>query len=184
VTVLEHDWYPAALPDNVTVGRGSWLWSSYAFIHYRSRRPRGVSIGDHTGVYETTFFGLGPRGEVQIGDYCTVVGVTFCTNHRVTIGDHSLVSKPVTIADTFAATPLLNVPEDDAADDPATSVAIGSNVWIGAGVVLLSGADIGDGAIIGAATVVDRAVPPYAIVAGNPMRIVGWARPTGEEPAP
>lgn len=181
--VLEHDWYPAALPSNMTVGDGSWVWSSYGFIHYRSRRPLGVRIGDHTGVYETTFFGLGPSGEVRIGDYCTVVGVTFCTNHRVQIGNHSFLSKPITIADSFAAVPLLDLPADavDADADVATAVSIGDNVWIGAGVVLLPGAHVGDGAIVGAATVVDREVPAYAVVAGNPMRVVGWARPANEQ---
>ena len=180
---LEHDWYPAALPANVTVGQGSWLWSSYAFIHYRSRRPVGVSVGDHTGVYETTFFGLGPRGEVHIGDYCTVVGATFCTNNRVDIGNHSFVSKPVTFADTYAAVPLLDVPDESVPDDLETPTvfSVGENVWIGAGVVLLPGARIGEGAIVGAATVVDCEVPPYAVVAGNPLRVIGSAGPSSRE---
>jgi acetyltransferase-like isoleucine patch superfamily enzyme len=42
--------------------------------------------------------------------------------------------------------------------------------------VLLSGVRIGEGAIVGAAVVVDFEVPPFAIVAGNPLRIVGWAK--------
>lgn len=181
--VLEHDWYPAPVPGNVTIGDGSWLWSSYAFAHYRSCRPVGVAIGAHTGVYETTFFGLGPRGEVRIGDYCTIVGLTLCTNGRVVIGDHTFVSKPVTIADHEAAVPLLDLPDDGSDGDPPTVVAIGENVWVGAHVVLLPGARLGEGAIVGAATVVDGDVPPHAVVAGNPMRVVGWARPShGGEP--
>jgi acetyltransferase-like isoleucine patch superfamily enzyme len=47
--------------------------------------------------------------------------------------------------------------------------------------VLLPGARLGDGVIVGAGAVVDFEVPPYAVVAGNPARIVSWARPT---PAP
>jgi acetyltransferase-like isoleucine patch superfamily enzyme len=35
---------------------------------------------------------------------------------------------------------------------------------------------IGEGAVIGTATFVDFDVPPFAIVAGNPSRVVGWAR--------
>jgi acetyltransferase-like isoleucine patch superfamily enzyme len=173
--VLEHDWYPAQVPANVTMGEGSWLWSAYAFVHYRSARPRGVEIGAHSGVYETTFFGLGPQGEVAIGDYCTIVGVTFCTNRRVEIADHVFVSKPVTIADSFAAVPMLDLPTTGAV--PEVAVTIGENAWIGAGVVLLPGAAVGHGAVVGAATVVDQEVPPFAIVAGNPMRVVGFARP-------
>ncbi len=54
------------------------------------------------------------------------------------------------------------------------NVAIGNDVWIGECVTILSGVTIGDGAIIGACSVVTKAVPPYAIVAGNPARIVGY----------
>ena len=54
---------------------------------------------------------------------------------------------------------------------------IGSDVWIGARAVVLGGADVGNGAVIGAAAVVDGEVPAYAVAAGNPARIVGWARP-------
>ena len=52
------------------------------------------------------------------------------------------------------------------------SVNIGSDVWIGAGATILSGVSIGPGAVIGARAVVTRDVPPYAIVAGNPARVV------------
>ena len=61
--------------------------------------------------------------------------------------------------------------------EPELSISIGSNSWIGARAILLAGARIGEGAIVGAAAVVDFSVPPYAIVAGNPARIVGWAEP-------
>ena len=41
--------------------------------------------------------------------------------------------------------------------------------------MLTSGARLGAGAVVGAAAVVDFEVPPYAVVAGNPARIVGYA---------
>lgn len=49
---------------------------------------------------------------------------------------------------------------------------IGNDVWIGREATILPGIVIGDGAIIGARAVVTHPVPPYAIVAGNPARIV------------
>jgi acetyltransferase-like isoleucine patch superfamily enzyme len=53
-------------------------------------------------------------------------------------------------------------------------VMIGDDVWIGYQVTILSGVRIGDGAVIGTGSVVARDVPPYAIVAGNPARIVRY----------
>lgn len=51
-------------------------------------------------------------------------------------------------------------------------VVIGSDVWIGAEAMILSGVNIGNGAVIGARSVISRDVPSYAIVAGNPARVV------------
>lgn len=51
-------------------------------------------------------------------------------------------------------------------------VRIGNDVWIGAEAVITSGVTVGDGAVIGMRAVVTRDVPPYAIVAGNPARII------------
>lgn len=51
---------------------------------------------------------------------------------------------------------------------------IGNDVWIGANSVVLKGVQVGDGAIIGAGSVVTKDVPDYAIVAGNPAKLVKY----------
>lgn len=51
---------------------------------------------------------------------------------------------------------------------------IGNDVWIGVSVNILSGVQVGDGAIIGAHSTVAKDVPPYAIVVGNPARVVKY----------
>lgn len=51
-------------------------------------------------------------------------------------------------------------------------ILIGNDVWIGYGCLIKNGVTIGDGAIIGAGAVVVKDVPAYAVVAGNPARVV------------
>ncbi|MBM3878487.1 MAG: acyltransferase [Verrucomicrobia bacterium] len=173
---LEHDWFPRPLPANVTIGERSWWYSSFACLHYRSRKPHGVRVGRDSGIYHGTFFELGPDGEVEIGDYCTLVGAIICTNSRVVIRDYTFIAHEVIIADRFAAQPLAEPGGPVPVGGGPSEIVIGENAWIGARAILLSGATIGEGAIVGAAAFVDFPVPPYAVVAGNPGRLVGRTR--------
>lgn len=51
-------------------------------------------------------------------------------------------------------------------------IVVGNDVWIGRSCSLMSGVQIGDGACIAANSVVTKSVPPYAIVGGNPARVL------------
>lgn len=55
---------------------------------------------------------------------------------------------------------------------PAGDTVIGHDVWIGAEAMIMPGVTIGDGAMIGSRAVVTKDVEPYAIVAGNPARVI------------
>jgi maltose O-acetyltransferase len=55
---------------------------------------------------------------------------------------------------------------------PEKTVVIGDDVWIGSRALLLAGANIGRGAIIGAGAVVAKDVPEWAVVVGNPARVI------------
>ena len=172
---LSHDWFPQALPANVVIGERSWCYSSFSCLHYASTQPCGVRVGHDTGIYNGTFFELGPAGTVEIGNYATLVGVIISTNARVVIGDYAFLAHEVVLADSFAATPHSADSTGNANRKPS-GIFVGNGSWVGARAVLLAGSVIGDGAIVGAAAVVDFEVPPFAIVAGNPAHIVGWAR--------
>ncbi len=49
---------------------------------------------------------------------------------------------------------------------------VGNDVWIGRGATVMPGVRVGDGAVIGAGAVVARDVPDYAVMVGNPARVV------------
>ncbi len=55
-------------------------------------------------------------------------------------------------------------------------VVIEDDVWLAANVFVVPGVTIGQGAIISACTVVNKSVPAYSIVTGNPGRVVGWRK--------
>ncbi len=54
------------------------------------------------------------------------------------------------------------------------SIIVEDDVWIGMDSLILSNVRIGKGAVVGAGSVVSKDVPPYAIVAGNPARVVRY----------
>ncbi len=53
-------------------------------------------------------------------------------------------------------------------------INIGNDVWLGFNTTILSGVTIGDGAVIGANSLVTKDIPPYAIAAGQPARVITY----------
>ena len=64
--------------------------------------------------------------------------------------------------------------ELDINKDEDRDIVVEEDVWIGARVTLLRGVTIGRGCIIGAGSVVRGSVPAYAIVTGNPAKVIGF----------
>ena len=59
-------------------------------------------------------------------------------------------------------------------------IVVGDDVWIGADAIICSGVTIGQGAIVAAGAIITKDVEPYAIVGGNPAKVVAseknWTR--------
>lgn len=90
----------------------------------------------------------------------------------VNIGCNVMMGPEVIVLSTTHKTDCLEKPMCTQGSGEECRVTINDDVWIGARVIILPGVTIGHGAILGAGAVVTKDVPPYAVVAGNPARIV------------
>ncbi|KAB0483012.1 hypothetical protein F7Q91_01545 [Vibrio chagasii] len=105
----------------------------------------------------------------KIGSFCSI-------SWNVTIGganhDYSRITQHSFLYDDSSK---LRPDDSKVVYDRFTKpLSIGSDVWIAAGSVVTRGVCIGDGAVVGANSVVTKDVPPYAIVAGNPAKIIKY----------
>ncbi|MFQ1702701.1 CatB-related O-acetyltransferase [Loktanella agnita] len=103
--------------------------------------------------------------KLVIGKFCQIAdGVQFITasaNHR---------------HDGFSSFPFMvftgRGPDSPSMPAPGPDTVVGNDVWIGQGARIMPGADIGNGAIIAAGSVVTGVVPAYAIMGGNPAKVI------------
>lgn len=105
--------------------------------------------------------------DASIGRYCSI-------GHQCEIGPTQhptnwLTTASVPFSNTFMQKGYHRTGPPFELTEPVT---IGNDVWIGANACIMGGVTIGDGAIVGFGTIVTKDVPPYAVVAGNPARIV------------
>lgn len=61
--------------------------------------------------------------------------------------------------------------------DEFKTINIGNDVWIGTRAIIMGGVNIGNGTVVGAGAIVTHDVPPYAIVAGVPAKIIRYRFP-------
>lgn len=106
---------------------------------------------------------------------------------HATIGRYTSVGEQVVLGpsqhniSTFTTSPFLNqnvfnlpgMQSDPSSTDQAR-ITIGNDVWIGTRACVMDGITVGDGAVIGYGSVVTKDVPPYAVVAGSPARIIRY----------
>jgi virginiamycin A acetyltransferase len=123
-------------------------------------------------------FGASFTGSIKIG-YGTTIGPFNFLVGPITIGNYCQLGPAVGIYGkdhpTTHATSYFNQTLFDGRLKKhaiAQDVLIGDGVWIGHGAVVLKGVRIGRGAVIGAGAVVTSEVQDYAIVAGNPARVL------------
>ena len=103
-------------------------------------------------------------------------GIGICANisGETHIGDNVMMGPHCTIYIRNHAFDRLDIPMCEQGFQSEKPIVIGNDVWIGGHVIILPGVQIGNGAIVGAGAVVTKNVPDYAIVGGNPARIIRY----------
>jgi acetyltransferase-like isoleucine patch superfamily enzyme len=99
-----------------------------------------------------------PGERIVIGSYCSIGDQVLITTgglHRVDVAS----TFPFRVIETYRST---------------ANTTIGSDVWIGTRAMVRGGVTIGHGAVVGAGAVVFENVPPFAVVAGNPARLIRY----------
>jgi len=138
---------------------------------WKLRRAVYARILPHIGRTAVLHFGVSledPR--TRIGENVWI-GVR-CYLDYVEIGDSVLIGPQAVLLSGGRQHNFdrLDIPIKDQGNPPKAPLRIGQGAWIGANATVL--ADVGHDAIVGAGAVVTRAVPPHAIVAGNPARVL------------
>jgi len=116
---------------------------------------------------------------IRIGENCGATGAVLVADERIEVGDRVLLGANVVITDTdfHPLDPAVRRATPQAGAH--APVVIEDDVFVGTQALILKGVHIGRGAVVGAGAVVTRAVPPGAVVAGNPARVVGSAEGRG-----
>lgn len=110
----------------------------------------GLTIGNNVGISQNCFIQV--RGKVEIGSHVIFgPGVSlFSENHNFDRTDEYIINQGAT----------------------RQGVKICDGVWVGSGAIILDGVTIGENAIVAAGSVVNKDVPPYAIVGGIPAKTI------------
>ena len=155
----------AIVEDGVAIGEGTSIWDS---VHVRGP---GTTIGRDCTIGEKSHLAYG----VTIGDRCKLNAFVYvCT--AVTIGDGVMLSAGTTFTnDRFprATTPDLSELLSPEPDEDTIATTVGDGVTVGARAVIGPGCHLGRFAMVGMGSVVTRPVPDFALVLGNPARVVG-----------
>jgi maltose O-acetyltransferase len=139
-------------------------------------RPRFAAHGenfwfDPMGQYSFSTISVGE--DVSLGERACLIA----SRSRILIGSHVMFGPEVTIRGGNHRTDVVgrlmkSIRDEEKRPEDDRGVVIEDDVWVGARAVILSGVRIGRGAVVGAGAIVTKSIPPYAIVVGNPARLL------------
>ena len=146
----------AVIDEGCTIGQGTKIWH---FSHIMSGCTIGESCNMGQNVVVSPDVVLGNRVKVQ-NNVSIYTGVT-CDDE-------------VFLGPSMVFTNVINPRSGVNRRGQYSRTHVARGATIGANATIVCGHDIGAYAFIGAGSVVTKAVPPYALVVGNPARQIGW----------
>ena len=133
---------------------------------------------------ENTFTDSTVRGNLKnvvIGNNCFIGenNQFISLNSLVVIGNYVMTGPDVLFISgnhqfDLVGKRMLDVDDSIKNKESDEDISIGDDVWIGARAIILKGVSIGKGSIIGAGAIVTKSIPPYAVAAGNPAKIIKY----------
>ena len=131
----------------------------------------GEKLNVEQGVY------LGSGKDIRVGNYVGFGKRMTIHNRLMTIADYVMMGEESMFLGSGHGFDRLDIPIAQQEEKEKTPLNIDEDVWIGARVVILPGCKhIGQGAIVGAGSVVTKNVPAYAIVGGNPAKVIKYRK--------
>lgn len=138
--------------------------------------PIGMDLGEGAHINSPALiFG---KENIHLGNNCNIdwESKLYCTEGQFIMMDNSGAAAGLTvITNNHERKPGVKYGPGDNSNLVGKTILVEDKVWIAANVTLLAGAHVGRGAIIGAGSVLRACkVPPYAVVQGNPAKVVGF----------
>lgn len=161
---------PAYIHPTAVVDEGAQLGEGTKVWHFSHIYPKAV-IGKHCIFGQNTMVMNG----VKVGDYCKIQN-NVSIYEGVILEDYVFCGPSMVF--TNVTTPRCLFPRNTSADYVTTLVKRGAS--IGANATIVCGITLHECAFVAAGAVVTKDVPPYAMVAGVPARIIGYMCERGE----
>lgn len=161
---------PAFVHPTAVVDEGAQLGVNTKVWHFCHVYPQAV-IGRNTILGQNVMVADG----VAIGDFCKIQN-NVSLYEGVVLEDYVFCGPSMVF--TNVTTPRCLFPRNTSADYARTLVKRGAS--IGANATIVCGVTLHECAFVAAGAVVTRDVPPYAMVAGVPARIIGYMCERGE----
>lgn len=151
------------------VGRMSQLFRRWCCKHMFAKCGKLFSVD--RGVY------IGSGKHIVLGNHVGI-GENFALHNRILVmGDNIMIAKDVLVLGGGHNFDRTDIPINQQGSKPKSELIIAGDVWIGARAMILPGCHhIGYGAVIGAGAVVTKDVPDYAVVGGNPAKVLKYRK--------